>query len=114
RDCIRFGSKYKDGEQFAINHLRYECKDGTVNILGCYMNEIGQNLEIGRSIVDKLTIYKCLSENGEVRYEEYPCGLQGMPPCEVPKQQKQQTPIKVPTVRKPIPGSGTFNIMQVG
>lgn len=29
--------------------------------LGCYMDEIGQNIELGDTVVDKQTVYKCTS-----------------------------------------------------
>lgn len=32
--CTKYGSKYKEGEIFGKNHLRYECKNGMTNIIG--------------------------------------------------------------------------------
>lgn len=47
-----------------------------------------------------------------MKYEQYPCGLKGMPSCEV--AQRKQMPIKVPTTPKPSPGFEAFSIVQVG
>ncbi|KAL3991011.1 hypothetical protein ACH3XW_34130 [Acanthocheilonema viteae] len=108
--CMKYDNKYAEGEQFAKNHLRYECKNGMVVIVGCYMDEIGRNIEIGDIVVNNHMLYKCYIENGEVRYEQYPCGLRGTPSCEA--SQRQQMSLKMPTAPKPRPGFGAFSIAQ--
>lgn len=109
--CVKYGKKHKEGEKFARNHLRYECKNGIVDIIGCYMDEIGRNIEIGDIIVEKHMLYKCSFESGEVKYEQYPCGLNGTPSCEI--SQRQQGPIKKPTISKLSPSFGALSIAQV-
>ncbi|KAM3727564.1 Uncharacterized protein ACO02O_04218 [Dirofilaria immitis] len=108
--CMKYGIKYKEGEQFAINHFHYECKNGMIDIIGCYIDDINRKIKINDSIIDKHMLYSCYIENGKVKYEQYPCGLNGFPSCEV--LQKQQVPIKMPTTPKPDPGFGVFSIVQ--
>ncbi|MCP9265088.1 hypothetical protein DINM_020289 [Dirofilaria immitis] len=108
--CMKYGIKYKEGEQFAINHFHYECKNGMIDIIGCYIDDINRKIKINDSIIDKHMLYSCYIENGKVKYEQYPCGLNGFPSCEV--LQKQQVPIKMPTTSKPDPGFGVFSIVQ--
>lgn len=108
--CMKYGNKYKEGEQFAANHLRYECHQGMVDIIGCYMGDMQRDIEIGDSIVDNHMIYRCYRENGTVKYEEYPCGLKGTPPCTAPP--KQQIPSDLPIMSKMDPGFGAFSIVQ--
>ncbi|VDP20302.1 unnamed protein product [Onchocerca flexuosa] len=110
--CMKYGNKYEEGENFAKNHLRYECKNGIVDIVGCYVDETGRNFKIGESITDKHMLYSCYVENGQVKYDQHPCGLNGFPSCEV--SQKQQIPIQVPTIPKPDSGFDAFSIARVG
>uniref|UniRef100_A0A0R3RRR7 Dynactin subunit 6 n=1 Tax=Elaeophora elaphi TaxID=1147741 RepID=A0A0R3RRR7_9BILA len=107
--CTKYGNSYKEGEQFAINHLRYECKNGMVDIIGCYTDQIGRNIEIGESTIEKNMLYKCYIENGEVKYEQHPCGLEGFPACKVTR--RQQPPVRIPASGQ---GFGAFSIAQVG
>lgn len=32
--CMKYGDEYKEGEEFAKNHLRYLCKNGMAIIIG--------------------------------------------------------------------------------
>ncbi|EFO13486.2 hypothetical protein LOAG_15043 [Loa loa] len=109
--CVKYGKKYKEDEEFKQNHLRYKCKNGIIDIIGCYMDDIKRNLEIGDIIVDKHMLYKCYFENGAVKYEQYPCGMKGMPSCEISRQ--QQISIKQFTMPKHSQGFGAFSVAQV-
>ncbi|VDM92326.1 unnamed protein product [Litomosoides sigmodontis] len=108
--CIKNGIRYKEGEQFAKNHLRYECKNGMVTITGCYMEKEQEKLEIGNSAVNSNMLYKCYFENGGVMFEQYPCGLRGTPTCEIPKGELTRMP---PAMLAPKPGYKAFGMVQV-
>lgn len=35
--CTKDGKDYKEGETFNLNHLRYKCVNGVIDILGFYI-----------------------------------------------------------------------------
>ncbi|VDK24870.1 unnamed protein product, partial [Anisakis simplex] len=76
------GKKYEEGERFKQNHLNYECENGLVNIIGCYINE-QRDLPIGEDVVEKAMVYRCYKRSGVVYYEEYACGSPGNRSCEL-------------------------------
>jgi len=105
--CMRNGTEYKEGDTFSLNHIRYKCQDGAIDITGCYIDE-QRDLGIGSDVVEKNMVYRCYRLGPKVEYNEYSCGYNGTPSCK--PEPIPQTPNDVPALGRGLkaPGYGSF------
>ncbi|KAK0407562.1 hypothetical protein QR680_019267 [Steinernema hermaphroditum] len=109
--CTKLGKKYKEGEEFTANHLRYKCNKGVTNIEGCYIDE-HRDLNVGQDIVDGKMVYRCYRLGPKVQYEEYACGYNGTPSCK--PEPIPSTPDDIPSLGHGLkaPGFSSFGVVQ--
>lgn len=55
---MKAGKEYSEGDVYSINHLRYKCQGGIMDVTGCYIEE-NRDLSIGQDIVEKGMVYRC-------------------------------------------------------
>jgi hypothetical protein len=105
--CVRNGTEYKEGDTFSLNHIRYKCQDGAIDITGCYIDE-QRDLGLGADVVEKNMVYRCYRNGPKVQYNEYACGYNGTPSCK--PEPIPQTPDDAPALGRGLktPGFGTF------
>ncbi|KAI6227034.1 hypothetical protein M3Y95_00684300 [Aphelenchoides besseyi] len=109
--CSKNGKDYKEGDKFQENHLKYECKNGIVDITGCYVKE-GQDLEIGKDVAEEGTLHRCYRLGAKIEYSESPCaGESCTNPPPIP-----DTPDEVPALGRGLksPGVASFSIVSNG
>ncbi|TKR83260.1 hypothetical protein L596_016882 [Steinernema carpocapsae] len=109
--CTKNGKKYKDGDVFKANHLKYKCDNGMTDIEGCYIDE-QRNMNVGQDIVEDKMVYRCYRIGGKVSYEEYACGMNKTPSCKpepIPK-----TSDDVPKLGHGLksPGFSSFSVVE--
>ncbi|KAF7632129.1 hypothetical protein Mgra_00008442 [Meloidogyne graminicola] len=109
--CMKAGKEYSEGDVYSINHLRYKCHGGIMDVTGCYIEE-NRDLSIGQDIVEKGMVYRCYRLGPKIEYTEYACGFRGTPSCTpeaIPK-----TPDQVPALGRGLisPGFKSFSIVE--
>lgn len=50
-DCAKDGKTFKEGEEYKVEHLRYQCKDGFMHPIGCKVGD--KDLNPGDVLNDK-------------------------------------------------------------
>uniref|UniRef100_A0A914DQE9 Abnormal cell migration protein 18-like fibronectin type I domain-containing protein n=1 Tax=Acrobeloides nanus TaxID=290746 RepID=A0A914DQE9_9BILA len=70
--CSKNNQTFKEGDHFKYNRLRYQCKDGIMQLLGCY-DDNGKDIEADQDFRDKNNFkYHCYRKGPIVGYSYVP------------------------------------------
>jgi len=108
--CERRGKDYKEDETFQENHLKFVCKNGLVDITGCYANE-NKPLSVGEDFAENGVLHRCYRLGGTIEYTENPCSGASCSPAKI-----DSGPNEVPSLARGLksPGVASFSIMSSG
>jgi len=108
--CARRGKEYKEGDKFQENHLKYECKNGIVDITGCYVTE-SKDLAVGQDFTENGMIHRCYRLGGTIEYAENQCAGDSCHPPPV-----DSGPDDVPALGRGLqaPGVASFSVVSSG
>jgi len=108
--CERRGKEYREEETFQENHLKYVCKNGLVDITGCYVSE-SKDLTVGQDLAEGGVLHRCYRLGGTIEYSENPCSGAS---CSPPKI--DSGPDDVPSLARGLqsPGVASFSVVSSG
>ncbi|KAH7717241.1 hypothetical protein AAVH_15352 [Aphelenchoides avenae] len=96
--CYADGEDHPNGAEFITNNLMHRCTDGKLEVYGCQTDN-GRQLSVGEDVLDRNgpkhgpwgtsdvmgVVYRCYDRDGRTAFQQYACGFQNTPPCDLPK-----------------------------
>uniref|UniRef100_A0A914E960 Abnormal cell migration protein 18-like fibronectin type I domain-containing protein n=1 Tax=Acrobeloides nanus TaxID=290746 RepID=A0A914E960_9BILA len=78
-NCTKDGKTFKEREEYKVEHLRYQCKDGFMHPIGCKVGD--KDLNPGDVLNDKenSSYHECFQIGTRIGYREVFCGSEN--PC---------------------------------